>query len=170
MFNEAIMNNYTITFDSWYTERQISNDRTELQVDIGSARKINSPKYLISAFQTNARTTPNKNANPAIFDSNHVTKYFVEIDGVRYPKDGVLINFEENSYLDQYRDLKLFYKEYVGEELLQPYISYPDIKYLYPIQITDLRHQVDHLTPKKIQLFEDFSEDPNVERLFFYFS
>ena len=113
------MNNYTITFDWWYTERKISNDGRELQVDIGSAQHINSPKYLIFAFQTNARTTPNKAANPAIFDDNHVTKYFVEIDGVRYPKDGVLVNFEENSYLDQYRDLKLFYKEYVGEELLQ---------------------------------------------------
>ena len=40
------------------------------------------------------------------------------------------------------------------------------MKYLYPIQITDLRHQVDHLTPKKIQLFEEFSEDPASERLF----
>ena len=166
MFIEAIMNNYTISFDSWYTERKISNDGRELQVDIGSAQHINSPKYLISAFQTNARTTPNKASNPAIFDDNHVTKYFVEIDGVRYPKDGIIKNFEENSYLDQYRDLKLFYKEYVGEELLQPYISYPDMKYLYPIQLTDLRHQVDHITPKKIQLFEEFSEDPANERLF----
>ena len=166
MFNETFMNNYTITFDSWYTERKISNDGRELQVDIGSAQKINSPKYLISAFQTNARTTANKGVNPAIFDSNHVTKYFVEIDGVRYPKDGVIKNYEGSSYLDQNRDLKLFYKEYVGEELLQPYISYPEMKYLYPIQITDLRQQVDHLTPKKIQLFEEFSEDPNVERLF----
>ena len=165
MFNESIMNNYTITFDSWYTERKISNDGRELQVDIGSAQNINSPKYLISAFQTNARTT-NKASNPAIFDNNYVTKYFVEIDGIRYPKDGVLINFEENSYLDQYRDLKLFYKEFVGEELLQPYITFPDIKYFYPIQITDLRYQIDHLTPKKIQLFEEFSEDPGNERLF----
>ena len=160
MFNEATMNIFTITFDSWYTERKISNDGRELQVDIGSAQKIESPKYLISAFQTSARTTASKTVNPAIFDDNHVTKYFVEIDGVRYPKDGVLINFEENSYLDQYRDLKLFFKEYVEEEFLQAYISYPDMKYLYPIQITDLRHQVDHLTPKKIQLFEEFSEDP----------
>ena len=166
MFNEAIMNNYTITFDSWYTERKISNAGRELQVDIGSAQHINSPKYLISAFQTNDRTTPNKASNPAIFDSNHVTKYFVEIDGVRYPKDGVLTNFEQNSYLDKYRDLKLFYKEYVGEELLQPYITFPDMKYRYPIQITDLRHQVDHITPKKIQLFEEFSADPDTERLF----
>ena len=60
MFNEAIMNIYTITFDSWYTERKISNDGRELQVDIGKAQKINSPKYLISAFQTNARTTAGK--------------------------------------------------------------------------------------------------------------
>ena len=166
MFNESIMNNYTITFDSWYTERKISNDGRELQVDIGSAQNINSPKYLISAFQTNDRTTLNKNANPAIFDDNNVTKYFVEIDGVRYPKDGVLINFEENSYLDQYRDLKLFYKEYVGEEFMQPYFTYSDMKYLYPIQITDLRFQVGHITPKKIQLFQEFSEDPANERLF----
>ena len=166
MFNEAIMNNYTITFDSWYTERKISTAGRELQVDIGSAQHINSPKYLISAFQTNDRTTPNKASNPAIFDSNHVTKYFVEIDGVRFPKDGILTNFEQNSYLNQYRDLKLFYKEYVGEELLQPYITYLEMKYRYPIQITDLRHQVDHITPKKIQLFEEFSEDPDNERLF----
>ena len=166
MFNESIMNNYTITFDSWYTERKISNDGRELQVDIGSAQHINSPLYLITAFQTADRTTANKANNPAIFDSNHVTKYFVEIDGVRYPKDGVLINFEENSYLDQYRDLKLFYKEYVGEPLLTPYISYPDMKYRYPIQITDLRHQFDYITPKKIQLFQEFSEDPDNERLF----
>ena len=166
MFNEAIMNNYTIAFDSWYTERKISNDGRELQVDIGSAQNINSPKYLIAAFQTNARTAPNKNANSAIFDNNNVIKYFVEIDGIRYPKDGVLINYEENSYLDQYRDLKLFYKEYVGEDLMNPYISYSDMKYFYPIQITDLRYQIDHLSPKKIQLFMEFSEDPANERLF----
>ena len=63
LFNESIMNNYTITFDSWYTERKISNDGTELQVDIGSAQHINSPKYLISAFQTTDRTSARKNVN-----------------------------------------------------------------------------------------------------------
>ena len=30
----------------------------------------------------------------------------------------------------------------------------------------DLRFHVDHITPKKIQLFEEFSEDPDNERLF----
>ena len=89
------MNNYTITFDLWYTERKISIDGREVLVDIGSAQKRNSPKYLIGALQTNARTTPNKANNLAAFDTRHVTKYFVEMGGVRYPKDGVLTNFEK---------------------------------------------------------------------------
>ena len=84
MFNESIMNSYTITFDSWYTERKISNDRRELQVDIGSAQHVNSPKYQIAAFQTTNRIgVPDKANNIAVFDTNHVTKYFVEIHGVR---------------------------------------------------------------------------------------
>ena len=98
LFNESIMNNYTITFDSWYTERKISNDGRKLQVDISSAQKLNSPKYLIKSFQANAgAATINKSNSPAIFDTNLVTKYFVGIDGVCYFKDGVLTNFAENS-------------------------------------------------------------------------
>ena len=90
MFNESNLNNYTITFDSWYTERKISNDGRELQVDIGGAEHINSPKYLIGVFQTqNSIGVPNKANNVAIFDTNHVTKYFVGIDGARYPRDAV---------------------------------------------------------------------------------
>ena len=101
------MNNYTINFDSWYTERKISNEGRELQVDIGSAHHINSPKNLLGVFQTQNRIgVPNKAINIGIFDTNHVTKYFVEIDGARYPRDGVSTNFEEKSHLDQYRDLK----------------------------------------------------------------
>ena len=44
MFIESIMNNYTITYDSWYTERNLSTDGNELQVDIGSAQHNKSPK------------------------------------------------------------------------------------------------------------------------------
>ena len=40
------------------------------------------------------------------------------------------------------------------------------MKNFYPTQVIDLRFQVDHITPEKIQLFEEFSEDPDNERLF----
>ena len=111
MFNESIMKNFTITYDSWYTERKLSTDGNELQVDVGSAQHINSPKYLIGALQTEARLdTPNKNSNIEFFDNVNVKKYFCEVDGYRFPKDAVLTIFVENDCLDQYRDLKLFYK------------------------------------------------------------
>ena len=58
------------------------------------------------------------------------------------------------------RDLKIFYKEYGGEELMNPLLNYPDMKNKCPIQVIDLRFQVDHITPKKIQLFEEFMTDP----------
>ena len=60
----------------------------------------------------------------------------------------------------------MFFKEYVGEELLNTFASYPEIKSKYPIQVIDLRFQADHFTPKKIQLFEEYRENPSSARLF----
>ena len=166
IFNESIQNNYRIFFDEWYTERRIVGDQT-YQVDIGSAQSVNSPKYLICAHQTAARADPpNKRNNISIFDNLNVRKYFIEIDRQRYPRNSVLTNYAVNDYIDQYRDLKLFYKEYVGEELLNPFVSYTDMKNKYPIQVIDLRFQPDHITPKTIQLFEEYRAAPANARLF----
>ena len=161
MFNEATQNNYKISFDEWYTERRIISD-TITQLDIGTSQHVNSPKYLIGAHQTRIRAdTANKNNNIAIFDNLNLQKYYVEIDSVRYPRDNVLINYEQNDYIEPYKDLKLFFKEYIGEQLMSPFISYPDMKTKYPIEIIDLRHQTDHFSPKKIQLFQEYSADPD---------
>ena len=137
------------------------------QVDVGSAQSVNSPRYLICAHQQSNRSDPpNKRNIISIFDNLGIRKYFVEIDGIRYPRDVVLTNYDINDYLDQYQDVKLFYKEYVGEELLNPFLTYPDMKNKYPIQVIDLRFQVDHITPKKIQLFEEYRFNPaNVDCL-----
>ena len=166
MFNEATQNNYKISYDEWFTERRIISD-TITQIDIGSSQNVQSPKYLIGAHQTRARAdTVNKNNNIAIFDHLNLKKYYVEIDGIRYPRDSVLLNYEQNDYIERYKDLKLFFKEYIGEQLMSPFISYPDMKYKYPIEIIDLRHQPDHITPKKIQLFMEYDANPENARFY----
>ena len=148
MFNESIKKNYGICYDDWYTERRVATD-TIYQVDIGSAQSVNSPKYLICALQTASRlNAPNKIINISRFDNLNGRKYYAEIDGIRYPRDPVLTNYEQNDYTDQYRDLKLFFREYVGEEILNPFISYQDMKTKYLIQVIDLRFQTDHKTPQ----------------------
>ena len=96
MINEATQNNYEKSFDEWYTERQIISDLS-IQHDKGWAQQVIQPKYLICAHQTNLRTTnSNKKFNIANFDNMDIRKYYVEIDGQRYPKYSVFINYEEN--------------------------------------------------------------------------
>ena len=165
-FNETTQNFNKISFDEWFTEKRLISDLL-VQHDIGSAQNVSSPKYIICTHQTSLRSTiPNKKINIAVFDNMDLRKYYVEIDSVRYPGDGVLVYYEENDCIQQYKDLKIFFKEYIGEQILNPLISYPDMKTKYPVEIIDLRHQSDPLTPKKIQLFHKYGTDPNNARLF----
>ena len=166
MFNEATQNNYKITYHEWFTERRIISD-TITQLDIGSSQNIQSPIYLIGAHQMKDRIdAPISTKNVAIFDNLDLRKYYIEIDGQRYPRDSSLMNYEQNDYIEQYKDLKLFFKEYIGEQLMSPFISYPDMKTKYPIEIIDLRYQTDYITPKKIQLFLEYGDDPDNARFF----
>ena len=76
------------------------------------------------------------------------------------------MNYEKHDYIEQYKDLELFLKEYISEPILNPFISNPDMKTKYSIGIIDLRHQPDHITPKKIQLFPEHGTGPDKARLF----
>ena len=76
------------------------------------------------------------------------------------------MNYTEIDYIDQYRDLKLVFEEYIGEPILNLLISCPDMNTKYCIGILDLRHQPDHKTLKKIQLIQEYGTDPDNARLF----
>ena len=131
IFNEAAQSNCRISYDENYTERRVITDMIT-QVDIGSSQHVNSLKYLIGAHQIRAGAdTANKNNNIAIFDNLNLQKFYVEIDGVRYPRDSVLVIYEQRDYIEQYKNLKIFFKEFVRKELMTPFISYPDIKKKY---------------------------------------
>ena len=111
IFNEAIRESFTFSFYAWVTDRKPVNTGNEYQLDIRSASNTNIPLYLIVAHQKTQRDNsarPANQFNNAVFDHVDVKRYFVEIDGVRYPKDPVEINVSDNKYLDQYRDLDLF--------------------------------------------------------------
>ena len=148
---------FTLSYESWTTDSKPVDTAREFQIDISSASNINSPLYLIGTHQKTQRPNPanpannfsNNRFNNSIFDQVEVRKCYSEIDRVRYPKKPVIVNFDENNYLEQFRDLKLFYKEYVGDHLLSQSITYDKMKNYYPIQILDLGFQVDHISPKK---------------------
>ena len=134
---------------NFFTERRIISD-INVQHDIGSAQQVKSPKYSICAHQTKERIcAPDQKINIALFNNLDIPNYHVEINGLRNPRDSLLINHEQNDYIEQYKDVKLFFKEYIGEPILNTFVTYPDMKTKYPLGIIDLGHQPDHLTPKK---------------------
>ena len=114
-----------ISYDQYYTERRVVSDMA-VQQDIGSAQLINSPKFLICCHQTKDRTSAlDKKTDIGIFDNLDLRKYHVEIDSIRYPRDSLLMNYEQNEYIEQCNDLKIIFEEYIGEPLLSSLISYP---------------------------------------------
>ena len=73
-----------------------------VQVDVRSAQHVNIPKYLICTHQTqNWINVNNKNISTARFDNLDLRTYSVEIDGQRHPRDSLLMNYEENDYIEQ---------------------------------------------------------------------
>ena len=137
-----------------------------VQVDLGSAQQVNSPKFSIS-HQTQDRTNvPVKKVKTATFDNLDLRKNYVEINGQRYPRYSLPIYYEDRKYIEQYKDLNLFFKDFMGEPILNLFKTHPDVKTKHPKGIMDLRHQPDHITSKKLQLFQEYAADPKNDRFF----
>ena len=69
MFNDSFKVSFTLSFDSWTSDRKTFDTQLEHQVDIGSAQNNNGPKYLKAVHQTAARIgVPSKANIVAIFD------------------------------------------------------------------------------------------------------
>ena len=119
MFDDSIKNSSTLSFVSWSTDRKTVNTQLEYQVYIGTAQNINSSKYLIVFRQTAARVgVPNEKFIFAIFDNLNVRHYHIDINGVRYLRDGVNIDYTSDDYLDRYRDLKKIAEMKLGKNYL----------------------------------------------------
>ena len=75
-------------------------------------------QYKITIHKTQTRAgLANKTINISVFDQFDVFKYFVEIDGIWYPKGPMNIKYARNDYLDQYRDFNFFFENYAKEPL-----------------------------------------------------
>ena len=159
---ETCSKNYV---DNLFNDPSIKKNTTH--IDLNDRKNTNARFIQVNQLpQIDSHPTAKfiQTENVSIFDNLDLRKYYIEIDVQRYPRDSSLMNYEQNDYIEQYRDLNLFFREYIGEPLMSPFISYLDMKTKYPIEVIDLRHQPDHKTPKKTQLFLEYNADPENAR------
>ena len=153
MFTEIIKDSFSLTFALWATNRKTVITDVEFLLDKGSSSNIIFPKLLIVAHETEAGAK--KGNNLAKSDRVVIRKYFVETDGLRYPNDCIDVEYSANDYLNQIKTPDWILKDYIGELLSDPSITYPDIKNFYPIQVIDSRLHANHTHLKKQKIFEE---------------
>ena len=115
MFNTSIRDSFTLSYDSLTRDRNFHKTAFDHQLDGSSAQNINFPKNLLIAHQAVNREAGGKLQNNGIFDTTGLEKYFVEIDGIIYPKDSILVDFVTIDYKDGYRGLIFLQKLLVNK-------------------------------------------------------
>ena len=80
IFNEAVSKIFSLSYESWTTDRKAVDTSREFQVDVSTASNINSPLYLIAAHQKTQKldaagdVLPNNRFIKATFDHVDVKK------------------------------------------------------------------------------------------------
>ena len=167
-FEQAIMNDFQISYDEFVIARKLLGNELETEVDIGIKSNSNAPKYLIFTHQNIDRAhIANKSQNISIFYNRNLLSTYVDIDRKRYPNKFTDIDFATDNYRNYYLTLLELYRNYVGEPLFNPYITFEEFKELYPINIHDLRFQDDYFSPNTIKLVNKYRDDPEISRMFY---
>ena len=81
-FNEAFTKSFTLSFESWTTDRKPVNAGKELQVGIGSASNTSAALYFIAAHQKTQRIDLASTKNPPkkISNSRFNNAFFLELN------------------------------------------------------------------------------------------
>ena len=139
-----------------YIERSIStktvNSNNNWTFELGVEAGIDIPIDVIVGFQSAARLSPDQTQNNGVFDQLDIIGASLKVGSERYPDNEMSLDYNINKYSDAYRELKKFKKEYIGEQSLNPYITYKEFKDLYNIYVFDIRNQKAHLSAQQLQV------------------
>ena len=146
--------------DSSYYERKTFYknvpNATNFLFDLGMESGMKRPQYTIVGFE-------NYNVNEQTHDAStfhimNVTECYCMIGSEFYPEDRMNINYGANIYIEAFKEIVSFNKDYNGlPHNIKPYINHRTIKSSYRIYVFDTRYQSDHIGPKPIQLNFKFS-------------
>ena len=134
-----------------YIERSVFMKEVNTQnlwtFELGTQEGINVPIWIFVAFQQNDRQN-DQNLNNDTFYRPLVTSTQCIIGTEKYPDNSILLNYNDDVYIQGYGQIKEAFKALTKDNLLQPYISDADFRYSnnddnigYNIYAFDKRYQ-----------------------------
>ena len=129
---------------------------TNFLFDLGMESGMERPQYIIVGFENNNVNEQTHDASA--FHVMNVTEFNCKIGSEFYPEDRMNINYSANNYIEAFKEIVSFSKDYNGlPHNIKPYINHRTFKSNYRIYVFDTRYQSDHIGPKPIQLNFKFS-------------
>ena len=124
---------------------------TNFLFDLGMESGMERPQYKIVGFENNNVNEQTHDAST--FDVMNVTECYCKIGSEFYPEDRMNINYGTNNYIEAFKEIVSFNKDYNGlPHNIKPYINHRTFKSNYRIYVFDTRYQRDHIGPQPIQL------------------
>ena len=98
------------------------NNRNVWNSELGSHENMNVPIWIIIGFQQRDRQD-SQNLNNDTFCRPPVVSAQCIIGTEKYPKVGILLNYDDDDYSQGYHQIKEAFKALAKDDNLQPYIS-----------------------------------------------
>lgn len=130
-------------FISWELhEYPLLNQTDRHSWTVKTAPKLQTPRYVILAFQTDRKNQLTKNASH--FDHCNLTNARLFLNGVQYPYDNINVDFEKERIATLYQMYAHFQSSYYNTED-RPLKPMPAFKTDCPMVVFDCSHQNDML-------------------------
>ena len=167
ILSKQILNKTPTQFQ--YPERSVCMKEVNTQnfwtFELGTQEGINISTWIFVGFQQNDRQH-DQNLNNDTFVRLPVIPAQVVIGAERYPDSGILLNYDDDNYIQGYGLIKEAFRALTKDNILQPYISENDFRSSnnnndigYNIYAFDIRYQKNFQNAQPIKVEFKFSEN-----------
>jgi len=125
------------------------NRTTKHTWTVRTSPKLETPRYIIFAFQNNRKNTLGQTASE--FDNCNLTTAKLYLNGIPFPYDNIHVDFPKNHYPILYNMYARFQSSYYGTED-RPLISYADFKTKCPMVVFDCSRQPETLKSGSVDI------------------
>ena len=133
--------------------------------ELGTQESINFPTWIFVAFQQNDRQH-DQNLNNDTFVRLPVIYAQVVIRTERYPDSAILLNYDDDDYIQGYGQIKEAFRALTKDDILKPYITEDDFRSSnegnnigYNIYAFDIRYQKNFENAQPVKVEFKFSEN-----------
>lgn len=149
-------------FRGWeYHENSSIPETTKHSWSVKTAPHLETPRYIILAFQTGRKGKWDKNMSK--FDPISLTDVTVYLNGKRYPYENVRADFEENRISVLYNMYSRFQNIYYQYADSEPYLKYSQFK-LCPLIGIDCSHQDDVIHKGGVEVRIEIATKSNIPK------